>query len=351
MNVLFAPDWRQGVPYQRLLADALAACDVRVTFLSHYKRVLPLARLVRLQPADLLHLHWPEAYYARQRDRWDPWRRARFRADLLLTARHLPFVVTAHNLQEHNTGNLPYARANYAAAYRWARLVFAHSSAARDELVSAYGVPAGNIHVVPHGDLSVAMPPPVPQAQARAQLGLPDGPLCLIFGTVEPYKGQEEVLAWWRRAQPEARLVIVGKPSTIEYRESIRQAAEGLSSVTLKFQWLSDPELALYLSAADCTVFNYRTIFTSGAASLARSWGLPILIPSRLKTVDLSEPDARVFRFTDFESDFAEKFRAALSVPADHATAAAWRKSIAWERIATLTAAGYREALGLTATT
>ena len=51
------------------------------------------------------------------------------------------------------------------------------------------------------------------------------------------------------------------------------------------------------LSAADAAVFNYRTIFTSGAAALARSWGVPILIPSRLATVALDEPAPTVFRF------------------------------------------------------
>lgn len=60
MDVVFAPDWRQGAPYQRLLAEVLGAIGLHVGFLSSYRRVLPLTRLLRQQPADLLHLHWPE---------------------------------------------------------------------------------------------------------------------------------------------------------------------------------------------------------------------------------------------------------------------------------------------------
>jgi hypothetical protein len=341
MKVLFAPDWRNGVPYQRLLADALAAHDVSVTFLSHYKRLLPLTRLVRQHRAELLHLHWPEAYYPALGDRWDFWRRARFRADLTLAARHTPFVLTAHNLQEHNYGHRPFARANYAAAYR----------RARERLVATYGLRAENIRIIPHGDLSVVMPPPLGQAEARARLGLPAGPLCLMFGAVEPYKGQEEVLAWWRNAQPDAMLVVAGKPNTPEYGETIRRAAEGLPRVALHFQWLADPELALFLSAADVALFNYRTIFTSGAASLARSWGLPVLLPARLDTVGLAEPDPRVWRFDRLETDFAEKLAGVLSIAPDYAAAASWREETAWPRVAELTAAGYREALGLRALT
>src|SRR4051794_33311542 len=63
MNILFAPDWRAGVPYQTLLADALVRRGAKVQFLQGYKRVLPLSRLLKDWRCDILHLHWPEAYY------------------------------------------------------------------------------------------------------------------------------------------------------------------------------------------------------------------------------------------------------------------------------------------------
>jgi glycosyltransferase involved in cell wall biosynthesis len=345
MEVLFAPDWRNGVPYQRLLAEGLSAHGVHVSFLRHYKRVLPLTRLMQSVRAELLHLHWPEAYYPRKYDRWDQFRRARFVTDLTLATRRIPFVVTAHNLCEHNLQDLPFARANYAAAYTRARLIFAHSAAARTRLVENYGVEESKIHIIPHGDLSVVMPPPIPRDEARARLGLPAGPICLMFGTVEPYKGQEEVITWWKEANPRARLLIVGRPNTKEYGQKLEQLAASSPQITLHFQWLTDPELALFLSAANAALFNYRTIFTSGAATLARSWGLPLLLPSRLTTVDLAEPNPRVFRFEALDANFLPKLTAALAAPASFEAAAGWRDQISWPHIAALTAAGYREAL------
>jgi hypothetical protein len=166
-----------------------------------------------------------------------------------------------------------------------------------------------------------------------------------MFGVVEPYKGQQEVLEHWRRANPEAMLIIAGRPHTEEYGATIRQAAEGLPNVVLRLNWLDDPALALYLSAADCALFNYRTIFTSGAASLARSWGLPILLPARLDTVDLAEPDPRVRRFDRFETDFGPQLATTLTTPADYSAATPWREQTSWRRAAELTAAGYRAAL------
>lgn len=344
MEILFAPDWRQGVPYQRLLAESLVEKGARVSFLSDYKRFLPLTRLMGQQPADLLHLHWPEAYYQRKHDRWDFFRRARFVSDLSLATRRTPFVFTAHNLTEHNYGG-SFAHANYAAAYRRARLVFAHSAAAAGELVRTYGLPEEKIRVIPHGDLSAALPPPVPQAEARARLNLPAGRLCLMFGAVEPYKGQDEVIAYWREAQPGATLVIAGRPLNPEYAGFLRRSIQHSPGVILRLEWLSDADLALLLSAADVALFNYRAIFTSGAATLARSWGLPLLIPNRLSTVDLAEPDPRVVRFEGLDEDFEEKLETAFRRAPDHAAAAPWRAQTAWARVAELTMNGYREAL------
>ncbi len=345
MEILFAPDWRGGVPYQRLLGEALAAHGAHVDYLNHYKRILPLTRLLGDHRLDLLHLHWPEAYYPLKGDGLDLFRRARYGLDLTLATRRIPCVLTAHNLAEHNHQDRPFARANYATTCRRARLIFAHSEAARQRLSETYDVPLEKIRVVPHGDLSVVMPPPVPQAEARRLLKLPDGPIALIFGVVEPYKGQEEVLKHWQSAHPDTLLVIAGRVHNAEYGAHLRQIAAGLKNVVLHFEWLEDPDLALFLSAADVGLFNYRTIFTSGAASLARSWGLPIVLPRRLDTVDLAEPDHRVFRFTDFESDFAAVLHQALKVPSDFASAAPWREFTSWPRIAEATAAGYRDVL------
>ena len=111
-------------------------------------------------------------------------------------------------------------------------------------------------------------------------------------------------------------------------------------------EFLSILPLSFWLSAADVIVFNYREIFTSGAASLARSYGIPLLIPRRIDTVELHEPTAYVRRFTDFASDFRDELGAALSVPPDFAAAATWRQACNWDRVADLTMNGYRRVLG-----
>lgn len=345
MKILFAPDWRAGVPYQTLLADALVRRGAKVRFLADYKRVLPLSRLLKDQDCDILHLHWPEAYYPRRGDALDLFRTARFPFDLDRATQNAALVTTAHNFHVHNRADEMLVRRNVRYANRKSRIVFAHSVGAKQKLVQAFGLDPSLVLVVPHGDLSVAMAQPVGQAEARQQLGLGDAKLALMFGTVQPYKGLEEVIAWWQEAQPPIKLAIVGKPASDEYARHISRSIGNTSQIISRFEFLSDDALGLWLSAADVVISNYREIFTSGAASLTRSYGVPLLLPRRLDTIALDEPTPYVRRFTDLATDFRFELEAALSVPPSFAAAASWRQACNWDQIADLTMKGYRCAL------
>ena len=293
----------------------------------------------------MLHLHWPEAYYPVKGDAWDWFRRARFPVDLAGAAKKCILAVTAHNLHAHNRADEPFAARNTAAALRRAGVVFAHSEIAKQRLIATFALKPERIRVIPHGDLSVTLAPPIPATEARAALGLNPGRLALIFGAVEPYKGQEAVIEWWKRTSPAIDLAIVGKPVSDEYRWQIEGVIHGAPRIVKRFEWLDDAQLKLWLCAADVVIFNYRQIFTSGAANLARSWGIPILLPSRLDTVALDEPSPFVHRFASLDTDFADRLEEALNVRPDFAAAAAWRASCKWDIVARLTADGYRMAL------
>jgi glycosyltransferase involved in cell wall biosynthesis len=343
IRVLFAPDWRNGVPYQRLLAEALADCDVQVDFLSGYRRGLPLWRGVRENPCDLLHLHWPEAYYMGGQG-WQDWlRRVRFRFDLANTTRICPLIVTAHNLYAHNQRAAPFARINAGAPLQRASAIIAHSEGCKTALTQEFQIDRRKCEVIPHGDLSAALGAPVARAGARNRLGLGNERLCLMFGAMEPYKGIEEIIDFWKSHKPDADLAIVGKPMSEDYAASLSRRASDVPSVFFKPGWLSDEHLRDWLSAADCALFNYQHIFTSGAACLSRSWGIPVLIPSRLATVDLDEPSPFVFRFDD--ANLKVQLSQALDVPQSYEAAASWREKCRWDRIGQKTADIYRKIL------
>src|SRR5262249_1814160 len=153
------------------------------------KRILPLSRLLSRQSCDVLHLHWPEAYYPRKGDAFDWFRRARFHFDLSGAAKRCVLVATAHNFVVHNRGDEPFAERNVRCVHQKAKVIFTHSDRAKQRLVEHLYVPAEKVRVCPHGDLSVVFDPPLSTAKARCELGLGAEKIALIFGTVEPYKG------------------------------------------------------------------------------------------------------------------------------------------------------------------
>src|SRR5579862_321024 len=208
LRVLFAPDYRSGLPYQESLAKALVDEQVTTSFLSHYRIGLPLYRGSRdFETLDALHLHWPEAYIHGPK----LWRKAQYVSDLSLASRKRPLFLTAHNLYPHNRRDEFLMRSAVRFTVRKASAIFVHSARARELYVEEFGATPEKCHKIPFGDHSLEIGSPVPSAEARERLGLPAGdPICIMFGTVSPYKGQEEVIEAWKAVRMPAKLCIVG---------------------------------------------------------------------------------------------------------------------------------------------
>lgn len=348
LRVLFAPDYRAGNPYQNLLATALSERGIDVEFLNGYRRGLPLYRGSSAIAPDIVHLHWPEAYFAPRGDRWDRFRVMRHPLDCWLTARRHPVVVTAHNLLPHNRSGEPSVFRSVQATLHTARAVFVHSRAARTKLARTFAVPDERIVVIPFGDHSAHLGAPISREKARNALRLPQGQkICLMFGTVSPYKGIAEILRFWNAGLVRHQLCVVGPVVSQAYATLLGDLAGDNPAVDLRLRihWLDDAELCIWLSAADCAIFNYQEIFTSGAAALARSFGLPLLVPRHATTLDLGEPHSHVVRFESVEVDFRDALEHALAARPDYAKAEEWRDQTSWRRVAEATGPIYRSAV------
>lgn len=356
LKVLFAPDWRAGNPYQQLLADALAKQGVDVAFAPQTQGLFRLAKAARRSevaagPFDILHLHWPEAYFPVLRDRRDFLRRAFFPADLRLALAGRPLVYTGHNLYPHNTGADAWVRRASRAVVRGADAILAHSDGSVEAYAREFGVAPDKFRVIPHGDLAVSLPPPPAREEALARLAplgvAPDGrKLCLVFGAVDPYKGIAEILDAFVRERPaDLRLAIVGGPRDAAYAGVVEAAAAKVPGTILRLARVNEAELADWMVACDCMLFNYRAILTSGSACLARSWGVPLALPFRLSTVDLMEPDPSVVRFADGPATLVAAVRQAAGFGHARDKAEAYRAATAWDEVARGTAAVYRNLL------
>lgn len=346
MRILFAPDWREGNDYQLLLANALERQGVKVDFLTINSFLMPISRKIRnYTNLDIFHLHWPEGYYMFGKFWEFAFRSLQFPFDLLLATRGLPLVYTAHDLYPLHRKIDFFVRFPTNFVFKHSSAIFVHSKASKNLIASIFGVNEKNIFVIPHGDLAESCSLSVTRDEARIKLGITEKPICLVFGIVKPYKGIEEIIEFWLKRQPKAVLAIVGKPYTQEYKIKLERLSKGSSSISLNLEWQSSEQLKLWLSAADCTIFNYKNILTSGSACLARSLGLPIVIPKRLSTIDLDEPHSLVFRFNTLDSDFESVLNSAINIRPNFSLAQEWRNLTSWDLVAKATIDVYENVL------
>ncbi|MGN6105947.1 MAG: glycosyltransferase family 4 protein [Kofleriaceae bacterium] len=119
----------------------------------------------------------------------------------------VPCVVKLHGSDINVVAKLPGPRKQTAWALSRARRVVAVSRALADEVVGL-GVPRSTVALVMNG-VDGELFRPRDRAQARAELGLPAGPIALYVGNLKEEKGVLDLARAWA-AVPRGSLAIVG---------------------------------------------------------------------------------------------------------------------------------------------
>lgn len=343
LKVLVAPDYRHLAPYQTLLGDALRPLGVESEYYGGTRRGLPLTRAVWDRNLDLVHLHWIEQLvHGKQRS---VLRRLRLVPDMRFAARRTPFVYTAHDLFPTGWPETALNRWLVHGVLHSSAALIVHSAGAREIVCDAFGFPPERCALIPHGDQTPTYGPPMSRREARNRLGLGEGKYCMAFGTLQANKGVAQLVEWWARTRPAGTLLVVGNVYDQPMARRMEQLVAEGANIELHFGFQADSQVNAWFSAVDCVVTNYQTIFTSGVACLARSWGVPILLPSRLTTIDLLEPDPAVIRYTELEVDFEEYLHRAYATPPDYERGTAWRAATSWDTVASRTVEIYRRVL------
>jgi len=145
--------------------------------------------------------------------------------------------------------------------------------------------------LLPNADFRLCLMPvfqrfsasPIPQKEARNQLGLPENtPILLFFGIVRPYKGLRyllEALAKLNFENEEVRVIVAG-----EFWEDIAPYHKLISDlkindrVSLDNRYIPNEDADLLFSAVDALVAPYIHGTQSAAASLAIGYGLPLIV-------------------------------------------------------------------------
>ena len=211
----------------------------------------------------------------------------------------VPAVVKLHGSDINLVGKLPGPRRLLSWALPRAARVVAVSKPLADEVV-ALGVARERVAIVMNG-VDSDLFRPRDRAAARAELGLPAGPLAVYVGNLKPEKGPIDLANAWATVQrhvPEAKLAIVGGgPLRAEVEQIVGDRAmivgpQPLERVPL---WMAACDVLVLPSHTEGTPNVVLEALASGRRVVAtRVGGVPDLITDRRlgALVPAKDPDA-----------------------------------------------------------
>ncbi len=193
-----------------------------------------------------------------------------------LLRRIAPVVLTVHDSNPYNgAGPLLLRLGNRLATRRFDRWIVHNDLSIRR--LTEQGLPADRLHQIAHGLLGPAVPTSTKGPKAD------DGRLHFVqFGKLREYKGVDVLLNAIGRLSDEqrerCRVSIVGRPymDTAPLYDLVERH-QLQSLVELRFDFVSDDEMADLFDSADMLVFPYRGIDTSGVLMAAIARSIPVV--------------------------------------------------------------------------
>ncbi|GAA1861789.1 glycosyltransferase [Myceligenerans crystallogenes] len=275
------PYWTSNPFVQMLYAEATAR-GVVVT--GNASTRLTVAALRDPDATGLVHLQWPSPVTDEASGAADAERRVDEFLDAVRVAKEngRPVLWTVHNSLPHDTTHAAAARRLHQGLADAADVVHVLRAATVDAVRDDYRIDPGRTVVIPHSSYHGVYGPRLAAAEARAALGVPEGPVTvLFFGHLRPYKGLGALFDAMRAATArgtEVRLLLAGKPSG-DVAEQVGALARDGVAVTPALRFIADDEVATWFSAADVAVLPYEKILNSGTMHLAATYGVPVILP------------------------------------------------------------------------
>lgn len=198
----------------------------------------------------------------------------------------LPLVTTFHTLARVKAaaGDFePLAReVAEASIIGCADAICASCTEEESQLRHLYGNPPGRIEIVAPG-VEHAFFAPGPQAGARQALGLPEGPMVLFVGRIQPLKGCDvAVRALAALDRPDATLVVVGGASGADGNSEVAMVHQLVDDLGLRGRVLFVPPqphhiLSTWYRSADVVMVPSRSESFGLVALEAAACGIPVV--------------------------------------------------------------------------
>lgn len=313
-DVLFLPDWRDGNPYQGLLASEIESTGLRVDFVNYPASEMALWKVARAhREVRVLHLHWVNPIMMRIFWSGSPFKaKARIWAlalsVLMVRLTGVRVIWTVHNRLSHESPDPE----REILARRWlaraaSRLIF-HSDSARIAVEVTLGIKVGHkSEVIPHGNYVGVYPKNAQRAHELVrEFGLqPEQRVLLFFGAIRRYKGIATLVEGFRAIKDDSiRLIIAGRPSEPDLKADIEAAAKQDPRIIPYLGFIPEDDVHPLYSIADLAVIPLERTLTSGSAILALSMGKALLLPEEARVIGL--PDFSGTAFFDGKEGFSK---------------------------------------------
>lgn len=238
--------------------------------------------------ADIVHLHWPEAFY-----RWAGYGSIKQRTKRFLLAvetykkQGSRIVWSVHNITPHDHVMRGIDYDVYQAIADSTDLFHHHCHCSIKTLADTYNIPgqAENL-VVPHGHY-LSYPSGISAQQARQHLNIPDDAyVYLHFGAIRSYKGLDALFSAFRKVQhPKKWLLIAGDYQGMSgkgaWRDNLQmQWAKRMEPrITLHLHTVPSDNIQTFFAASDALVLSHSRGLNSGVAVLGMTFGKLLIGP------------------------------------------------------------------------
>lgn len=270
-------------PYQQILYRDLKDVGIDVVEGARFK-VHWLWRHRR--DTDILHFHWPQAFYrVRRRPRSITKHLSFLKFSYcmlrLAVARSLGYrlVWTIHQVYPHEILHRVFDRVVPLVLSRTCHVLIAHDEETAALARRHLRLAQESVHVAPHPSYAGAYAVQRPRPIARAELGLGEtSTVFLCFGGLRVYKNTDVLLdAFAALAAEDVVLIIAGLPHDMKVAQRLRAAAAADPRIRARLELIPPADVPDLFAAADVAVLPRGDGGTSGSLILALDMGVPVI--------------------------------------------------------------------------
>ncbi|MFX1391953.1 MAG: glycosyltransferase family 4 protein [Promethearchaeota archaeon] len=292
-KILMIPAKHSGDYHLELLGHSLNNEGYNIIFpKKEYFYFSMIRNCIKVQ-SKIIHIHWIGHYsgFGEKNYRLRILKLLIFVIDIFfLKISRKRIVWTIHNLYSHNSYNAFIEKIFRKFISRKVDSIICHCNQAKIKILNEFKVKDKKITVIPQGSYIKCYKNIKSKAESRELLNLNINEfIFLFFGRIKPYKGLISLIKNFRnlKINKNVNLLIVGEPKDLKLKKQIQYLVKNSKNIIVKFEYIPDDEIQIYMNAADIIVLPYKQILNSGEILVAMGFAKPIIAPKIGCIIDL----------------------------------------------------------------